>query len=87
MNNGKHRIHSKPHLGELMGKRVRVDLGCGRWVEGVLTEADVFTNITMADCHGSHPLGLLSGTKKTTDFPSCVIRGAAIKAILLADSN
>ncbi|KAE8305548.1 LSM domain-containing protein [Giardia duodenalis] len=86
MNNGKHRFYSKPCLGGLMGKRVRVDLGYGRWVEGVLAEADVFTNLVLSDCHGSRPLAP-SEAAPITVFPSCVVRGAAIKAILLVSPD
>lgn len=87
MNNGKHRLHSKPHLDELIGKRVRVDLGYDRWVEGVLADTDIFTNLTMTNCRSSHPLGSLSTTERTVEFSTCVVRGAAIKAIILADGK
>lgn len=85
MNNGKHRFHSKPHLGELIGKRVRIDLGYERWVEGTLMDADNFTNITMSDCRGSHSLDSLSLSNRehVINFSICVVRGAAIKAIIL----
>lgn len=69
-----------------MGKRVRVDLGYGRWVEGVLTEADIFTNLVMSDCHGSYSLAPSEATPIIA-FPSCVVRGAAVKAILLVNSD
>eukprot|EP00701_Giardia_intestinalis_P001981 XP_001705805.1 Hypothetical protein GL50803_113283 [Giardia lamblia ATCC 50803] len=85
LNSGKHRFYSKPCLGGLMGKRARVGLGYGRWVEG-LAEADVFTNLVLSDCHGSRPLAP-SEAAPITASPSCVVRGAAAKAILLVSPD